>query len=114
DLNDVGRMQLQGKLDLAPEPLDLPELLGDVARRLQGRARESGMRVFVAEVPPLPPVRGDRNKLRRVLLNLVVNAIKYGRPPEESGRAPDVWLSAYPEPPSAESDRGSVRVEVRD
>lgn len=113
DLNDMGKMQAEGKLDLSPAPLDLPFLLSDVARRLQARAREKGMKIVVEEVPPLPPLAGDWNKLRRVLENLVVNATKYGTPPEDSERPAEVRLAAVLEPVSEEG-RASVRVEVRD
>jgi two-component system sensor histidine kinase/response regulator len=114
DLNDVGKMQHEGRLELTREPVDLPEMLADVARRLEGRARDSGMRICQAEMPPLPALTGDRHKLRRVLENLVANAVKYGRPAPESGLPPEVWIEARAEPPSAEGERPSVRVQVRD
>jgi signal transduction histidine kinase len=149
DLNDAGKMQHAGKLELSREPVDLSELIADVARRLQRRAQEAGMRICLGnpkdEGPAvvsgqwsvvseggqgqdgssnpqsafrnpqseLPPVVGDRNKLRRVIENLVANAIKYGRPPEDTGRRSEVWIAAIPEPPS-EGEPGFVRVEVAD
>lgn len=114
DLNDAGKMQHEGSLELHPELLDLPAMLRDVARRLQARARESGMSIRVEEPPPLPRVFGDVNKVRRLLENLTANAIKYGRPPEESGRPAEVRLSLHVEPGSIETGPGSIRVEVHD
>lgn len=114
DLNDAGKMQHEGRLDLHPEPLDLREMLVDVARRMQGRAADSGMRIDVEAIPELPRVPADRNKVRRVLENLTANAIKYGRPPEGSGRPPKVTLAAHLEPGSPETGPSHVRVEVRD
>jgi signal transduction histidine kinase len=113
DLNDVGRMQLHEPPELNCEELDLPGLLSDVARRVEGRARESGFTLQVEPVPPLPPLRGDVKKLRRVLENLVANAVKYGRPPEASGHPPVVELAAFPEA-NPTGGPGTVRVEVRD
>jgi signal transduction histidine kinase len=115
DLNDVGKMQVGRDVELQKEPLDLAAMMQDVARRLQGRARDSGLSVHV-RLPeePLPPVPGDANKIRRVLENLVANSIKYGRPPEESGRAAEVWITAAFEPRGPEEGPSSVRVEVRD
>lgn len=114
DLNDIGKMQHGGSLELSPEPLDLGGLVRESARRLEGRARESGMEIHVADLPPLPAVPGDRNKLRRVMENLIANALKYGRPPEGSGRPPEVWVEAFYEPRAPLEGRSSVRVEVRD
>lgn len=113
DLNDVGRMQLHEPPELTCEEVDLPGLLADVARRLEGRARESGFTIRVEPLPPLPLLRGDAKKLRRVLENLAANAVKYGRPPEDSGYEAVVELAAYPETAPA-GGPPSVRVEVRD
>lgn len=114
DLNDAGKMQHEGTLEIQPEPLDLPAMLRDVARRLQARARESGMEIRVDDPPALPPVSGDVNKVRRVLENLTANALKYGRPSEGSGRPHEVRLSLHLEPGSMETGPGAIRVEVRD
>lgn len=114
DLNDAGKMQHEGALEITREPLDLPSMLQDVSRRLQARAKESGMEIVVEESPPLPQVLGDRNKVRRVLENLTANAVKYGRPPEESGRPARVCLGLDVEPGSPETGPGAIRVEVRD
>jgi signal transduction histidine kinase len=114
DLNDAGKMQHEGGLEITPEPLDLPAMLRDVARRLQARAREGGMEVVVEELPELPAVLGDTNKVRRVLENLTANALKYGRAPESSGRPKQVRLGLHVETGSLETGPGAVRVEVRD
>lgn len=117
DLNDVGRVQHAGTLELVLEPLDLRELAHDVANRLQGRARDNGMLIVVddpLEEDDMPPVRGDRNKMRRVMENLIANGIKYGRPPEGSPNPAEIRVSAVFEPGSFETGPGAVRVDVRD
>lgn len=113
DLNDVGRMQLHEPPELTCEEIDLPMMLADVARRMEGRAQDSGFTIHVEPVPALPPLRGDAKKLRRVLENLAANAVKYGRPSENSGYEAVVELAAYPETSPA-GGPPSVRVEVRD
>ncbi len=117
DLNDVGKQQHAGMIELAHEPVSLPEMLAEVQRRLQTRAQENGMTILIdepLEEEPMPPVPADRNKLRRVLENLVANAIKYGRPPEESPAQPEVRLAVTVETRADTGEPVSARVEVRD
>jgi len=115
DLNDVGKMQVGSAPELQREPLDLPGMMEDVARRLQARARDNGLAIVVKACgEPLPGVTGDANKVRRVLENLVANSIKYGKPPERSGRPAEIHVAACFEPRDPLEGVSSVRVEVRD
>ena len=63
------------KGDLEYGPLDLNEIVGEVARLVTNdtATRKMSMRVIVA--PELPDVRGDRVQLQQVLLNLVLNGL---------------------------------------
>lgn len=113
DLNEVGRMQLDSKLELAREHLDLRAVLTDVSRRLMVRARERGFQLEL-HLPLRPlPICGDGKRLSRVVENLVANALKYGWPPEESRYEPIVEVEAMIEP-ATETAPDAVRVEVRD
>jgi len=114
DLNDVGKAQVGGKVDVVKEPVDLGRLISAVAERLSGRAREAGMTIAVDTPAPLPAILADPEKLRRVLENLVANGIKYGKPYAESGRSAEVRIVALVEPPGPGRDYETVRVEVRD
>jgi len=114
DLNDVGKSQVGNRLEIVREPVQLDEMLLAVADRLKGRARESGMSVRVEELPPLPVLQADREKLRRVIENLIANGIKYGRPAEGSTLPPEVTIRAVIEPPGPGRDYETVRVEIRD
>lgn len=66
-----------GQVVLARGPVELAELISQVAARLRGRAELVGSSVIV----DVPVVRGewDRLRLEQVFTNLLVNALKYGR-----------------------------------
>ena len=82
DLLSLSRIELNehvaptGRVALAP-------VIDEVARGLELRAAERGIRI-VTELPPdLPDVQGDRDELVQVFQNLLDNAIKYARPHSE-------------------------------
>jgi signal transduction histidine kinase len=74
DLLDLARIQA-GRVAMTFGPVDLAELLGEVIE--QARARAPERPIVVENVSSLPIVRGDYDKLRMALTNLVDNAIKY-------------------------------------
>jgi CheY-like chemotaxis protein len=77
DLLDFSRIEA-GKLELAPAPFDLRELVGDTLRTLGVRAHQKGLELVARVAPDVPEVvTGDAARLRQVLVNLVGNAIKF-------------------------------------
>lgn len=63
--------------DAACRVFDVNELVRDVARLLDWRARRAAAHVELALAPdPLPPTCGDRVQLEQVLVNLVQNAVE--------------------------------------
>jgi signal transduction histidine kinase len=66
-----------GQVPLAREPVDLGALGREVAGHLEDLAQEKGQTVSVTGAGPV--VTGDRFVLRQALVNVVDNAIKYGR-----------------------------------
>jgi signal transduction histidine kinase len=76
DLLDASKLESGTlRLDLAPTPLR--ELVEDLRETMLPMAREKGIALDNAVPADLPPARADRAKLRRVLVNLVSNALKF-------------------------------------
>lgn len=65
-----------GGYPIHPTDLDLDEIVGDCRRAVKQLAGERGVQVQSPAGPELP-VRGDADLLRRLLLNLLQNAIQH-------------------------------------
>ncbi|MDJ0367658.1 PAS domain-containing sensor histidine kinase [Hymenobacter sp. H14-R3] len=70
----VGRIE-EGKIEAQPARLDLPALLRDVVADVQG-LRKTGQRIEQATNCP-EPIWLDPSLLRKILVNLLSNALKY-------------------------------------
>ncbi len=75
DLLEIERLE-SGRIEFEFAVLDLAEVLHNVARSLQVNAQQKGLE-FITEIAPGLKVRGDRDRLAQVFLNLINNAIKY-------------------------------------
>ncbi len=76
DILDVSKAQA-GMITLSDETVDLGEVVGSCRRLLAPRAETKNI-TLEAELPPNPVrVRGDRRRLKQVLLNLLSNAVKF-------------------------------------
>jgi signal transduction histidine kinase len=79
ELLDLQRIAA-GRMELRPEPVDLPALLAEAAGSVHAQAQQH-RHALVVEPPPEGGgglrVLADRGRLRQVLLNLLSNAIKF-------------------------------------
>ena len=77
-LDDLRTLSLAeaGALALYPEPTDLVDLVSDVAETYRRSAAEAGIAVTFEGDPTLPDVVIDPVRIREVVTNLVVNAIR--------------------------------------
>jgi len=56
-------------------PLDLREVVADALRMVEVQAEEHGIQTRLEVASPLPPLQGDREALRSVFTNLLINAL---------------------------------------
>ena len=77
DVLDTSRIE-SGTFSYSFEDVDLARLVRDSAAAAEHGQDEVTVEAVVRE--PLPPVRGDRDRLRQVLVNLIDNAVKYSPP----------------------------------
>jgi signal transduction histidine kinase len=70
----------EGRAELHKEPVDLRDILGEVAETASILEEGSSVHVSV-EVPDQPTmVMVDRSRIRQLLMNLLTNAIKFNQP----------------------------------
>jgi signal transduction histidine kinase len=90
DIRDAGRHQLAlvndildlskveaGRMELEPTDFSLPALIGDAVALLRERASKGGVTLTVSADPTLGSITADQRKIKQVLVNLIVNAIKF-------------------------------------
>jgi signal transduction histidine kinase/HAMP domain-containing protein len=65
------------KTPLHIEPVCIREIAALAAGGLQTVAEEKQLSLEITPIEVLPPVRGDRDKLEQILVNLIGNAIKF-------------------------------------
>ena len=98
DVLDTSRID-SGTFSFRFSDVDLAELVRDSVATAELSSDEVGLRAEVQE--SLPRIRGDAERLRQVLTNLIDNAIKY------SPAGGEVEVRAY-------AEDGRVRIDVRD
>ena len=76
DLIDLSKIEAD-KLELEHQHVDVDEIFSEVIRLVESQAAEKGLTVQ-AESDPLPEnMMGDAGRLRQILLNYAVNAVKF-------------------------------------
>ena len=77
DLVDAARLEA-GQLRLEREPVDLKSFLSNLLERAEGMMDVG--RVVVEMPKELPPLDADPDRLERIVMNLLSNALKYSSP----------------------------------
>jgi len=100
-ITDFLKYSRPSKLEL--QELDIRAEAEDALRLVEGRADECGIETRILQDGALPHVMGDRESLRSVFTNLVINAVEAI---DGDGGSVSIKLS--------ETDQNSVKVEVSD
>ncbi|MFN5705548.1 MAG: sensor histidine kinase [bacterium] len=79
DLESISQLE-SGFLTMELEEFDINELIHDVFESLSMRAAEKNARIDFKEGCDVPfIVEADKDRIRQVIVNLLVNSIKYGK-----------------------------------
>lgn len=76
---ELSRLE-SGRVQLKYEPIDLLGIIRETITVQRQQATERGINIEVDLPAELPPMMGDADRIKQVLLNLISNAIKYNRP----------------------------------
>jgi NtrC-family two-component system sensor histidine kinase KinB len=76
NLLDISKME-EGALQLARESLEVPELIEEAVQQVRQLAISKSQRLGTRLEAGIPRLSADREKLRRTLVNLLGNAIKF-------------------------------------
>jgi signal transduction histidine kinase/CheY-like chemotaxis protein len=77
DILDISQLE-SGKLQVAPQTVDLPQLVAQVEALMHVQALAKGLSLQVDIAPDVPRwVRADATRMKQILFNLLSNAIKF-------------------------------------
>ncbi len=76
DLLDFSKIE-SGQVDIDSAPFDPLDVVEQAVEMLRVRVEEKGLRLYVVPQGDRFRVRGDANRIRQILINLISNAIKF-------------------------------------
>ena len=76
ELLELSRME-SGQAPLARKPVQMGHVLAQAVERLRPQAEKRGLSLTLEVASDVPPVIGDGERLERVALNLIHNALKF-------------------------------------
>lgn len=99
DILDLAQVDI-AELPLMKSPLDVVEVSEEAVEAVRSLVDRRGLAMHAEYDPQLPPILGDRVRIRQVMINLLINAVRY----TEHG---SITISAL-------QQDGSILVSVRD
>jgi two-component system, cell cycle sensor histidine kinase PleC len=79
DILDVSKLEA-GRLELAEETIELDQLIVDVLRLVEAKARAGEIRLDLRSEGSIPRLIADPRKIKQIVLNVVSNAVKFSHP----------------------------------
>ncbi|MEP7120682.1 MAG: HAMP domain-containing sensor histidine kinase [Byssovorax sp.] len=76
DMSDAGRLEA-GRLSIAMAAVDVAPLVAHAVAVMRAHAEVKHLRLNGEVEPDVPPAFGDRDRIARVLINLIANAVKF-------------------------------------
>ncbi|MGQ9572770.1 MAG: ATP-binding protein [Dehalococcoidia bacterium] len=76
ELLELSRIE-SGEIPLARKPVEMAAVVANAVERFQPQAEKQGLSLALDVASSLPPVVGDAERLERVVVNLLHNAIKF-------------------------------------
>jgi PAS domain S-box-containing protein len=76
DILDLSKVEA-GKIELKPQNLDIAAIVSDAVQIIKPVLNKNRQEIEVSVTQGLPKVRGDKNRLEQILLNLLSNASKF-------------------------------------
>jgi len=76
ELMELSRIE-SGEVPLAQQPVEMAAVLTEAVERLRRQAERQGLNLSLEVAPNLPPIIGDAERLERVAVNLIHNALKF-------------------------------------
>lgn len=83
DLDEITKLE-SGVLNLQWEQFDIVELTRDIVDTIEFEATKKHMKIVIGHDSPVPyppvMVKADKRYIEQVLVNLIINSIRYGNP----------------------------------
>jgi two-component system, cell cycle sensor histidine kinase PleC len=76
DILDVSKLEA-GKLELAEEAIDPAKTVADLVQLAEAKARAGNIQIAVRREGAIPMLWADPRKFKQIILNLLINAIKF-------------------------------------
>jgi PAS domain S-box-containing protein len=79
DILDVSKLEA-GRLELTEETVELDQLVADVLRLVEVKARAGEIRIDLRSEGSIPRLVADPRKIKQIVLNVISNAVKFSHP----------------------------------